>query len=124
MMSTSLTSDTKCLVEQDFAVDCWPGATDLLETRCGCNLPLLGGASPEVIERVRFAVLKLSHGSLDELVRHINIANTDWRDSLVAAGFGHNLLAHRAWFNEHTSLQSQQTDQGTPISAGTTINDN
>ena len=123
MTSTSLTPDTKCLVEQDFPFECWTGVTDLLEMRCGCNLPLLGEASPEVIERVRFAVLKLSHGSLDELVRHIDTANTDWRDSLVAAGFGHSLLAQRIWFNEHTSLKLQHTDQCSPISAGTTAND-
>ncbi len=62
----------------------------------------MDNASQEAIERVRFAVLKLSHGSIEELPRHIAIACTDWRDSLVAAGFGHQIRAHRTWFSERT----------------------
>ena len=96
-----LTPDTQRLIEQDFPLEHRSTAAGLLETKCGSNLPLMGEALAGSIERVRFAVLKLSHGSLDQLVRHVGIANIDWRDTLVAAGFGHGILAHRAWFREH-----------------------
>jgi hypothetical protein len=102
MSRTPLTSDTARLVELDFPPEHRLAATELLESRCGSNLPLLGDASAESIERVRFAVLKLSNGNIEQLPHHIAIACTDWRDSLVAAGFGHGILAHRKWFSERT----------------------
>jgi hypothetical protein len=100
MARTPLTHDTERLVELDFPSEDRAAATELLEMRCGEDLPLIGSTSPEAIERIRFAVLKLSHGSIEELPRHIAIACTDWRDALVAAGFGHQVLAHRVWFKE------------------------
>ena len=72
--------------------------SDLLVTQCGDNLPLWHDKDPRGLERIRFAALKLSHGSLAELTRAVEIAQTDWRDVLVAAGFGHDVRAHLAWF--------------------------
>ena len=37
--------------------------------------------------RVQLAILKLSHGSLDELRRWVEIANVDWRDPLLLAEY-------------------------------------
>lgn len=51
-------------------------------------------------ERTRIAALKLSDGSLDKLVRAIELAQTDFRDLLVAAGFAHDVRAHLAWMPE------------------------
>lgn len=70
----------------------------LLVTQCGDNLPLWHDKDPRGLERIRFAALKLSNGSLAELARAVEIAQTDWRDVLVAAGFGHDPRAHLAWF--------------------------
>jgi len=47
-------------------------------------------------ERWHFAVLKLSGGDLERLQDAIRLAKTDWRDLLVAAGFG-LVDAHRTW---------------------------
>ena len=66
--------------------------------RCGADLPLWIPADPRGLERVRFAALKLSNGDLGELRRAVEIARVDWSDVLVAAGFGHDPLAHEAWF--------------------------
>ena len=96
-----LSPDTERLIERDFPREQRAAAAQLLLTRCGSNLPLMGETSAADIERVRFAVLKLTGGSIEALPRHVDIANIDWRDSLVAAGFGHGVLAHRAWFKEH-----------------------
>ena len=49
------------------------------------------------MDRFRFAVLKLSGGDLDKFDSAIQLAKTDWRDLLMAAGFGENLTAHESW---------------------------
>jgi len=72
-------------------------AAELLRTECSDNLPLWVDTTPEGLERIRFAVLKLSNGDIPELRRHIKQAQVDWRDVLVAAGFGHDPAAHRGW---------------------------
>ncbi|MDH3282227.1 MAG: hypothetical protein OEQ18_14015, partial [Gammaproteobacteria bacterium] len=49
------------------------------------------------MERLRFAVLKLSEGEIDRLVQAIELAQVDWRDLLMAAGFGQDIEAHNQW---------------------------
>jgi hypothetical protein len=69
----------------------------LLIEECGDNLT----SNPnfvELIERIRFAVLKLSHGDLNALGRAIDLAKLDRRDVLVAAGFANDLAAHESWW--------------------------
>ena len=69
----------------------------LLTVECGHDLPLAGSLGASGIERVRFAVLKLSGGSLDRLRAAVESARQDWRDVLVGAGFGDDAQAHLAW---------------------------
>jgi hypothetical protein len=66
----------------------------LLTDECGANLT----EYPELLERIRFAVLKLSHGDLNTLQRAIDLAKLDWRDALVSAGFGEDIKAHESWW--------------------------
>jgi len=49
------------------------------------------------MERIRFAVLKLSEGNIEKLVQGIELAQTDWRDLLMMAGFGEDVEAHDKW---------------------------
>jgi hypothetical protein len=67
----------------------------LLLTNCGLGLPL--APSPELVERIRLAILKLANGDFDSVVDHLREAHQDWRDVLVAAGFGDDLDAHVKW---------------------------
>lgn len=53
---------------------------------------------PKSLERIRFAVLKLSQGSLAEMEWWMDQARRDWRDVLVEAGFAHDVKAHESWF--------------------------
>jgi len=69
----------------------------LLET-CGDNLPGVNSDYLELAERIRFAVLKLSDGDIGKLQAAIEGAEVDWRDTLMAAGFGSDLVAHLAWY--------------------------
>jgi hypothetical protein len=69
-----------------------------LTTECGEDIP--GGApSPEALERIRAAALKVSAGSLERLARATKLARSDWRDILMAAGFG-DLEAHKVWLSD------------------------
>jgi hypothetical protein len=54
-------------------------------------------ATPESLERIRFAALKQSGGTLDGLAAAIRLAKTDWRDLLVAAELADDVDAHLAW---------------------------
>ena len=57
-------------------------------------MPILQNAGTE---RVQAAVLKLSGGSIDKLVKATDLAKADWRDVLMAAGFGEDPKAHEEW---------------------------
>lgn len=73
-------------------------AAVLLVERCGSNLPFFEAATPERLERVRFAVLKLSQGDLEHMREYVQLAETDWRDLLVDAGFADDPEAHLRWW--------------------------
>jgi len=66
----------------------------LLAEVCGPGLP---GASRGVSARVQCAALKVSAGRMDRLYDAIALAQTDWRDLLVAAGFAHDVNARLNW---------------------------
>ena len=93
-----LSPDTRSRVEVLFAPDQVEAARAALENECANNLPFCEGLDMFALERVRFAVLKLSAGNLENLQREIEQAKRDWRDTLMAAGFGHDVNAHSRWF--------------------------
>lgn len=56
------------------------------------------GSLPQVdVERLRFAALKYSKGTLDELQRAVDLAEVDWRDLLCAAGFASDPDKNGKW---------------------------
>lgn len=67
-----------------------------LETRCSENIPFCDRSTPEQMERIRFAVLKLTleKGRFEHWVKE---AAFDWRDLFIAAGFGEDITAHESW---------------------------
>jgi hypothetical protein len=69
----------------------------ILETECGNNLPFLDRVDPYGLERFRFAALKLSEGNMEKLRGAVQLAKSDWRDLLVAAGFANSVHAHKDW---------------------------
>jgi hypothetical protein len=69
----------------------------VLLTQCGNNLPGLERLSGIELERFHFAALKLSGGHVTELEAAVHLAQMDWRDMLVAAGFSDDLKAHLSW---------------------------
>jgi hypothetical protein len=75
---------------------------DKPESECGNGIPFCETSGPEELERIRFAVLKLSKGDTCEPDRAIELANCDWRDLLMEAGFSRDLDAHTTWHDEIT----------------------
>ena len=73
-------------------------AERLLAEDCAEGLPPVGEATPMGLERIRFAALRTSDGELNRLRDAIRLANTDWRDLLVAAGFAGDVDAHKSWW--------------------------
>jgi hypothetical protein len=69
----------------------------MLVVECGNNLPGLEKVDSKVMDRFRFAALKLSEGEVSKLKKALALAKTDWRDLLMAAGFGESLSAHESW---------------------------
>ena len=85
-------------IDRLFVPDARVAAAALLAERCGGNLPGTGGWPAHAIERIQVAALKLSGGDFAALIEAVRIANIDWRDVLVAAGFGHDTRAHESWW--------------------------
>lgn len=93
-----LSRETRRRLDALFAPPDRDAASSLLAENCAEGLSWPGGGTPEGLERVRFGVLKLSDGDLDQLLEAIQLAQTDWRDLLVAAGFANDTDTHRAWW--------------------------
>jgi hypothetical protein len=72
-------------------------AERLLASECAENLPLVRNPTPSGLERLRFAAIRLSGGSLPRLRDAIELAKTDWRDLLVASDFAHDVGAPERW---------------------------
>jgi len=86
-MSAPLTTGTAKRIAMLFKPNDIELVSSLLVDECG-----------ELLERVHFAVLKLSRGDLNALQRAIDLAKLDWRDALVSAGFGDDIKAHESWW--------------------------
>jgi len=91
-----LSPDTVERIQALFPADQWPTVEALLLNH-GVFKNMQPPAWRELAERVRFAVLKLSGGNLDALNHLLDEAQIDWRDTLMAAGFGRDTSAHKLW---------------------------
>jgi len=103
----SLTGDTLEKIRALFPPELQSNVADILATECGNNLPFFENADEHQLERIRFAVLKLSNGDLSELKQAIHFAKIDWRDVVVAAGFANSLTAHKEWRVKDASREKQ-----------------
>jgi hypothetical protein len=70
----------------------------LLEEHCRYDVLYRNSPASEV-ERVRFAILKLSHGEVARIQMGIDAARQDFRDVLMWADFGEPGM-HLRWFPE------------------------
>lgn len=96
---TPLTPAVVQKIEALFPPESREPAGRLIAERCGADLPLSNhmGPDPSGFDRIRFAVLKLSNGDFERLRQEIERAHIDFRDTLMAAGFGEDIHAHLQW---------------------------
>jgi ABC-type nitrate/sulfonate/bicarbonate transport system substrate-binding protein len=80
-----------------FAPSQWEAVEADLVRDCGHTLPGFTSSDAAGAERIRIAVLKLSNGHHGQLRHWIREAGFDWRDVLMAAGFGEDTKAHLHW---------------------------
>lgn len=71
----------------------------LLYEQCGSDLYYQGGTAHEFkeTERIRIAALKVSDGRLEVLEHAVTLAQKDFRDLLVWAGFANDVNSHLKW---------------------------
>ena len=96
-MPPNLSPRTRQLVDRLFDPAQAEEAARWLEDECGNSLPFCGEHDELAMERIRFAALKWSDGDLSRLLAAIDEARMDWRDLLMAAGFGYEVDAHNGW---------------------------
>ena len=83
-----------------FDVELREEAARVLEDEGGNKLVYENNQTPEEMERLRYAALKVSNGSIEKLKEAIELGQTDWRDLLVAADFHLDSEAHESWMSE------------------------
>lgn len=73
--------------------------SDLLSATCAHNLPGIGRTPEwiELIDRIQLAAIRGSNWNPKTIAAAVELANIDWRDLLVAAGFANDLSSHRLW---------------------------
>jgi len=93
----ALSSRTVEIIEATLPAEVQADARGLLETECSKHALGCEDWSEEQMERIWFAALKLANGDFSRLKSAVDLAKADWRDLLMAAGFGANLNAHTIW---------------------------
>jgi len=88
------------LIDKLFSIKDRDEVRHLLEIECAENIPFCENSDKYDMDRIRISVLKLCDGNMDKLVEAIELAQIDWRDLLMAAGFGHDTQAHNKWSPE------------------------
>ncbi len=73
----------------------------MIENECGTESLSCDGWTPQQMERIRYAVLRLATEKSLSLESAIKLATTDWRDLLCAAGFGNERDAHEKWAQQN-----------------------
>ena len=94
-MINSLISNVTNAITTLFAPDDRETVTEMIIEEC--TTERLHLSSEDGLERIQLAVLKISNGEVDKFLAAIELAQLDWRDALMAAGFGHDTQAHLKW---------------------------
>lgn len=97
MVGPDLSAETEIRVLLSFHREDVAEVRRILRDECGNNLPFCENSDSLQLERVRFAALKLSEGDKGKFHRAVQLAQQDWRDLLIAAGFADDTEAYQSW---------------------------
>lgn len=89
-------------------------ARRMLEFSCGSAVESGWGREPAAYDRVRFAAMQFSYGRIEGLVYAITLAQTDWRDLLVQAGFADDATEHTRWMVPGSAEEQRALDRWVP----------
>ena len=90
-----ITSRVDAVIRKLFAAEDQGTVYQILLEECGDKLPLVKNLNE--IERIQLGILRMSMGDVTKFLEAAYTARRDWRDVLVAAGFGNDLEAHSNW---------------------------
>jgi hypothetical protein len=110
----ALTADAERRVQAVYAPEERAEARRMLELDCGSAVESGWGKEPAAYDRVRFAAMKASFGRLEGLRRAIALAQVDWRDLLVEAGFAHDATEHTRWLVPGSPEEQRALDRWVP----------
>ncbi len=92
-----LSDKTRLFIAALFNEDDATKVETLLREQCANDIPGCSDWSQEDLERIWLSVLKISNGDMEKLHSAISLANTDYRDLFMSAGFGYDAEAHKKW---------------------------
>jgi len=93
----ALSDKVEDVIELIFPQDIAPLVREHLLYDCAENIPFCKDHSPSQMDRIRLSALRLSNGDYGDLKKAVLLAQKDWRDLFMAAGFGHDPQAHMTW---------------------------
>jgi hypothetical protein len=96
-MKMELSTRTLAIAKSLFSESDSKIVESLLLECCANKVPGCDDWSQDDLERIWISVLKLSDGNVNKLLDAIKLANTDYRDLFMSAGFGYDSQAHRLW---------------------------
>lgn len=92
-----ITLTTRHVLRVVFPPNLWEQVETTLAIDCGPEQVHSRYFDGEAMERIWLATLKLSDGSITAFENAVLLAQIDWRDVLLGAGFGSDLEAHIKW---------------------------
>jgi hypothetical protein len=92
-----ITLRTRDVLRAVFPPNLWERVETTLMIDCGPVQVHSRDFDGEAMERIWLATLKLSDGSITAFENAVLLAQIDWRDVLLGAGFGNDLDAHIKW---------------------------
>ena len=92
-----LTDRTIEAIEVLFSTEEHKSVKELLLSDCSNSVAGCSSWKQENLERLWLSVLKISSGNMEQLYSAIALAQTDYRDLFMSAGFGHDVKAHKKW---------------------------
>jgi hypothetical protein len=99
-MAIPLSDRTLSLIKALFKDPFRSRVINALGTEVSEDTPFCTNETPEGMERIRFAVIKLIHEDWKNFDYALKEAKTDWRDLLMAAGFGYSVDEYNRWYQK------------------------
>lgn len=99
---SELSQNTKNLVHTLYLSSEAIEVCDILKNQCSAEALSCHGWSPVEMERIQYAVLRLTKEKKMPLDSAVELAQKDWRDLLVIAGFSNDLNAHKDWAEQNS----------------------